>query len=109
MQRLALLWAAAAAFTCKQHSLRTTRRRTIRRLFLEEAPRLGGDLNRASMVKALSKVKDWTSNGLHSPQDVGGKTTGKCQKIIRYTGGSWKQVSKGDYLCDTLVTTGVGA
>ena len=79
------------------------------RLFLEEATRLGGDLNRASMVKALSKVKDWTSNGLHSPQDVGGKTTGKCQKIIRYTGGSWKQVSKGDYLCDTLVTTGVGA
>ncbi|MAS56918.1 ABC transporter substrate-binding protein [Nocardioides sp.] len=79
------------------------------RLFLEEATRLGGDLNRASMVKALSKVKDWTSHGLHSPQDVGGKTTGKCQKIIRYTGGSWKQVSKGDYLCDTLVTTGVGA
>ena len=38
MQRLAFVWAAAAAFTCnKQHNLRTTRRRTIRRLFLEEA------------------------------------------------------------------------
>ncbi|WP_300404054.1 ABC transporter substrate-binding protein [Nocardioides sp.] len=79
------------------------------RLFLEQATQLGGDLDRASMVQALGKVKDWTSNGLHSPQDVGGKTTGKCQKIIRYTGGTWKQVSKGDYLCDTLVNTGVGA
>ena len=37
MQRLALVWTAAAAFTCQQHNLRTTRRRTIRRLFLEEA------------------------------------------------------------------------
>ena len=37
MQRLALVWAAAAAFTCKQHNSRTARRRTIRRLFLEEA------------------------------------------------------------------------
>ena len=37
MQRLALVWTAAAAFTCQQHNSRTARRRTIRRLFLEEA------------------------------------------------------------------------
>ncbi|CAN5391699.1 hypothetical protein BH09ACT12_BH09ACT12_20980 [soil metagenome] len=79
------------------------------RLFLQTAVELGGDLDRASMVSALGKVKNWTANGLHSPQDVGGKTTGTCQKIIRFTGGSWKQVSKGDYLCGALVSTGLGA
>ena len=79
------------------------------RLFLESAVALGGDLNRASMVQSISKVRNWTANGLHSPQDVGGKTTGKCQKIIRFSGGSWKQVSKGDYLCGSLVSTGLGA
>lgn len=79
------------------------------RLFLERAVALGGDLDRASMVQLLRKVSDWTANGLHSPQDVGGKTTGKCQKIIRFSGGSWKQVSKGDYLCGSLASTGVGA
>ncbi|MGA8846562.1 MAG: ABC transporter substrate-binding protein, partial [Nocardioides sp.] len=79
------------------------------RLFLETAVELGGDLDRASMVQSLSKIGDWTSNGLHSPQDVGGKTTGKCQRILRFTTGSWKQVSKGDYLCDALINTGIGA
>ena len=79
------------------------------RLFLETAVDLGGDLDRPAMVTSLSKVRNWTANGLHSPQDVGGKTTGKCQKIIRFSGGSWKQVSKGEYLCDSLVSTGVGA
>jgi ABC-type branched-subunit amino acid transport system substrate-binding protein len=79
------------------------------RLFLERAVALGGDLTRASMVQEVRKVTDWTANGLHSPQDVGGKTTGRCQKIIRFSGGSWKQVSRGDYLCGGLVSTGVGA
>lgn len=79
------------------------------RLFLETAVDLGGDLTRASMIQALSKIKDWTANGLHAQQDIGGKTTAKCQKIIRFTDGSWKQVSKGDYLCGALVNTGLGA
>ena len=78
------------------------------RLFFEKALALGGDLDRAAMVQSISKVRDWTAYGLHSPQDVGGETTGKCQSIIRYSGGSWKQVSKGDYLCDALVGTGIG-
>ena len=41
--------------------------------------------------------------------DVGGKVTGRCQKVIQYTGGSWKQVSPGAYMCGSLINTGVGA
>ena len=78
------------------------------RLFLQTALELGGDLDRASMVQSLGKVSNWTGNGLHGPQTVGGKATGKCLKIIQFTGGSWKQVSKGDYLCGDLVSTGLG-
>ncbi len=78
------------------------------RLFFENALGLGGDLTRSSLIGAVSKVNNWTGNGLHGPQTVGGKATGKCVKIIQYTGGSWKQVSKGDYLCGGLVSTGLG-
>jgi len=79
------------------------------RLFVQQAVRLGGKLTRASLVEALRGVSAWTANGLHSPQDVGGKTTGKCQKVIQYTGESWRQVSPGTYMCGSLINTGVGA
>ncbi len=78
------------------------------RLFLEKSIELGGKLTRASLIKQLKGVRSWTSGGLHSPQDPGGKTTGKCQAVIQYTGSTWKQVSPGDYLCDALVNTGLG-
>lgn len=48
------------------------------------------------------------SNRLPAPQDVGNEAPGTRQKIIQYTGGAWKQVSTGDYLCDSLVSTGIG-
>jgi len=78
------------------------------RLFVETAVGLGGDLSRSSMLSAISKVKGWTGNGLHVPQDVGGKTTSPCIKIIRYDGG-WKQVSPGKFMCSSLVDTGLGS
>ena len=41
------------------------------RLFVQEAVALGGKLNRQTLVAAMSKVKNWTSNGMHAPQQVG--------------------------------------
>ncbi|WP_323791462.1 ABC transporter substrate-binding protein [Nocardioides sp.] len=78
------------------------------RLFLDTALELGGDLTRPAMIGKVAKVNNWTGNGLHGPQGVGPKQTGKCLKIIQLTGGSWKQVSKGNYLCGDLVSTGLG-
>jgi ABC-type branched-subunit amino acid transport system substrate-binding protein len=72
------------------------------RLFAQQAVALGGDLSRASLIASLKKVKDWTSNGIHAPQQVGTKTTAECYKIFQYSG-SWKQVSGGDYLCSPLI------
>jgi ABC-type branched-subunit amino acid transport system substrate-binding protein len=73
------------------------------RLFVEQATALGGKLSRASLVAALSKVKGWTGNGVHVPQQVGAKTTGNCASIIRYTGGKWRQVSPGNFMCGPLL------
>lgn len=69
------------------------------RLFVEQSVKLGGKLNRANLVAALSGVKDWTGNGIHAPQQVGGKTTSGCSKIIKLSGGNWSQASSGTYLC----------
>jgi ABC-type branched-subunit amino acid transport system substrate-binding protein len=79
------------------------------RLFVQQAVRLGGKLTRDSLIAALRGVHAWTANGLHSPQDVGGKVTGTCQNVIQYTGESWKQVSPGTYMCGSLINTGVGS
>lgn len=78
------------------------------RLFTQQATALGAKLTRASLVASLAGVKDWTSNGLHVPQQVGAKTTANCASVIQFTGGTWKKVSPGDYLCGTTTTTGLG-
>ncbi len=78
------------------------------RLFVEQAVALGGRLDRKSLVQALSKVRNWTGNGLHAPQQVGAKTTASCVKILQLDGGQWSQVSPGDYMCASNVDTGVG-
>jgi ABC-type branched-subunit amino acid transport system substrate-binding protein len=78
------------------------------RLFVEQAVALGGRLDRTSLVQALSKVRNWTGNGLHAPQQVGAKTTASCVKILQLDGGTWSQVSPGDFMCAPNVDTGVG-
>jgi ABC-type branched-subunit amino acid transport system substrate-binding protein len=78
------------------------------RLFVEQAVALGGRLDRAALVQAMTKVKDWTGNGIHVPQQVGAETTTDCVSIIQYGGGAWKQVSPGTYLCGPLTDTGLG-
>ncbi|MBF4162239.1 ABC transporter substrate-binding protein [Nocardioides acrostichi] len=78
------------------------------RLFVQEATKLGGGLTRPSLVSSVSKVRDWTGNGIHTSADVGEKITPKCTRIIQLKGGSWRQVSPGDYVCGSLIDSGVG-
>ena len=79
------------------------------RLFVEKAVGLGGKLTRASLVDAMKSVKDWTGNGLHSPQQVGSKTTANCQSILQLNDGKWRQVSPGKYMCAPLIDSGTGS
>lgn len=76
------------------------------RLFVQEAVKLGGKLDRASLVKAFSGVKDWTSNGLHVPQQVGARTTYNCAQIIQLNGGKWTPVSGPKHTCGPLINVG---
>src|SRR5690606_12102708 len=78
------------------------------RLFAELATELGGKLTRESLVQAVRGVRRWTANGLHAPQDIGGKRTTDCQRILRLERGTYVQESPGDYLCEGLVDTGIG-
>ncbi|MGA8846665.1 MAG: ABC transporter substrate-binding protein [Nocardioides sp.] len=76
------------------------------RLFVEEATALGGKLGRASLVSSLESVTKWTGNGLHSPMEVGRKTTSPCIKIIQYDGSAWGSVSGKNFTCGALINAG---
>jgi hypothetical protein len=76
------------------------------RLFVQEAVKLGGGLDRASLVAAFAKVEDWTSNGLHVPQQVGARTTYNCAQIIQLNGGTWSPVSGNGFQSGPLIDVG---
>ena len=57
------------------------------RLFTEEAIKLGGQLDRQTLLASLKEVKDWTGHGLFAPQNVGERKTGGCSAIIRLENG----------------------
>ena len=78
------------------------------RLFVQKATELGGDLTRPALVQALKGVKDWDSNGIHAPMAIGAKTTPGCVKMFQLKGGSWSQTSPGNFMCGSLVDSGVG-
>jgi ABC-type branched-subunit amino acid transport system substrate-binding protein len=69
------------------------------RLFLQEASALGGKLSRAAVVARLRQVHAWTSNGLHAPEDVGGKTNGSCWRFLQLRDGHWRPAGGTKYLC----------
>ncbi|WP_343911066.1 ABC transporter substrate-binding protein, partial [Nocardioides aquiterrae] len=73
------------------------------RLFVEQAVALGGKLTRASLVAALGKVRNWTGNGVHVPQQVGQKITSNCGSVFQLNGGKWRQVSPGGFQCGPLL------
>jgi ABC-type branched-subunit amino acid transport system substrate-binding protein len=69
------------------------------RLFVEKAVALGGRFDRARLIAAVRTVHAWTSDGLHAPQDVGGKTNGNCWRFVRLHDGRWYPVGGTRYLC----------
>lgn len=77
------------------------------RLFVEQATALGGKLTRESLIEALGKVKDWTGNGVHAPQQVAAKTTSNCINVLQLRDGKWVQVSPGNFVCGGLTDSGV--
>lgn len=70
------------------------------RLFVEESAALGGHLTRANLVARIRGVHHWTSNGLHAPQDVGGKKNGSCWRFMQLQKGTWRPLGGTHYLCD---------
>jgi ABC-type branched-subunit amino acid transport system substrate-binding protein len=76
------------------------------RLFTDEALQLGGKLNRQSLLQALSKVDNWTGNGMYGPQHVGRKITGTCYNFITYKGGKWVREGPSSYTCGSTVKVG---
>ena len=40
-------------------------------------------LSRETLLEAIRGTKDWTANGLHSPQQVGPKHTGECFRFLQ--------------------------
>lgn len=69
------------------------------RLFVEQSLALGGRLSRESLVQAIRKVDNWTSNGLHSPQHVGSKETGDCWRWIRLEKNRWVPEGPTKFTC----------
>jgi ABC-type branched-subunit amino acid transport system substrate-binding protein len=76
------------------------------RLFVQQATALGGKLSRPSLLSALEGVDNWTANGMHSPQHVGGRHTGECWRFIQLHNGRWQPVGGTKYTCNG--TTSVG-
>jgi ABC-type branched-subunit amino acid transport system substrate-binding protein len=74
------------------------------RLFVEQAAALGGQLSRANLVKRLRTVHGWTANGLHAPQDVGGKTTPTCWRFLQLHSGTWQPYGGTAYQCGGKVS-----
>ena len=75
------------------------------RLFAERAVALGGNLTRPSMVQAIKRVRAWTSNGLHAPQDVGGKVSARCVRFLQVKNGAYVPFGPTKYLCGGLSPT----
>jgi ABC-type branched-subunit amino acid transport system substrate-binding protein len=69
------------------------------RLFVQEAAALGGKLSRANLVARLRQVHDWTDNGLHAAQDVGGKQNSNCWRFLQLNDGRWTPAGGTHYLC----------
>ena len=76
------------------------------RLFTEEAIKLGGKLDRASMVSAFSKVDGWEGHGLHAAMAVGKKQTSGCTQVLKLENGSWVRESGDKFICGPLIDSG---
>ncbi|MFL6159273.1 MAG: ABC transporter substrate-binding protein [Marmoricola sp.] len=75
------------------------------RLFVEQATKLGGKLNRKTLIAAVKKVDNWTANGMHAPQHVGSKKIGDCWRFIQWSGSAWVPTDGTKYQCRGLSGT----
>lgn len=51
-------------------------------LFTEAARKAGPNLTRQGMIQALRGFTNWDGNGIHAPQNVGGRKTTDCFMVI---------------------------
>lgn len=72
------------------------------RLFLKAAQAAGPKLTRAALFEQIRKIHDWTSNGLHAPQDVGSKVPTTCFLYAKVSGGKFTRLEPagGGFSCD---------
>lgn len=78
------------------------------RIFSEQAVKLGGKLDRASLIEAFRGVNGYTANGMHAPQSPGAKKSAECVAMLQVQDGKFVKVSPGRYMCEGLVDSGVG-
>jgi ABC-type branched-subunit amino acid transport system substrate-binding protein len=76
------------------------------RLFTEQAIQLGGKLDRASLLAAISKVDNWDGHGLFTPQAIGKRTSSGCTTILRLEKGKWVRESQGKFVCGPVIDSG---
>lgn len=74
------------------------------RLFVQTAIELGGQLDRKTLVSAITKVNDWSANGIHAPQRVGSKQVSDCWRFIKLVNGKWVPVGGTGYRCSGVTT-----
>jgi hypothetical protein len=56
------------------------------------------------MSALLANVNNWTDNGMHAPQSVGSKITGKCFNVLQVQNGNFNQVYPArNYACGHLI------
>ena len=77
------------------------------RLFVERAIALGGKLTRETLLSEVRKITTWTSGGMHSEMNVGGKQSFTCSTVVQLQQGEWNQISGNGYDCGKLVRTSV--
>lgn len=74
------------------------------KLFVEQAIKLGGELDRASLDASMRKVDGWTAGGMHAPMPVMSKQITDCWRFIQWTGSAWKPVEGAKYQCKGTIT-----
>ena len=79
------------------------------RLFVQEAVKLGGKLDRASLVTAIAERQGLDRQRPARP--AAGRRRARpynCAAIIQLNNGKWSRVSGNGYMCGPLIDSGVG-
>lgn len=69
------------------------------KLFTQKALQLGGDLDRANLLKAIRSTSGWTGGGMHAPMSVGAKIPPACVRFLKVQSGRFVSADSGQYMC----------